>query len=368
MVSRSVPNASPAAPTRGRAPVRDFTASAPAFAVEWHVRPAFDFLFALSGDSGSTDDLPTADREWLSTALAAQPASTKTFFAGPHRRESLVHLAGFLVDRPDVRRSADLVPAMRAAGPGPVFANLFYDPAADPGEVDRAFAGDAEAAAAMVARIQHGKHGKGKKGSWVTDILADPAGQLGLVLDVLGSWAETFAGVEDRVSSILKRDYDLHAVDRATLGPVELVERTTNGIRIESDPTIQRVILAPSYFARPFNYLLGGPGWRLAGYPVADEALELDPLSPPSAVLRLHRALGDATRLRILKLLADRDLYGTELAEQLDISKPTVSHHMAQLRAAGLVTAVQAGSATYYSLRRERIGEALGDLTSFLVG
>jgi len=365
MVSRTNPNSSPAAPTRGRAPVRDFTASGPAFAVEWHVRPAFDFLFALSGDSGSTDDLPTADREWLATALKAQPAWSRAFLDNEHRRGSLVHFAGFLVDRPDVRHAADVVPAMRAAGPGQVFANLFFDPAGDPAEVERALAGDAEAASAMVARIQHSK---GKKSSWVNEILADPAGQLAIALDVLGSWAEAFATVEDRVSGILQRDYDLRAADRATLGPIELVERTTNGIRVESDPTVERVILAPSYFARPFNYLLGGAGWRLAGYPVSDDALELDPLSPPSAVLRLHRALGDATRLRILKLLADRDLYGTELAEQLDISKPTVSHHMAQLRAAGLVTAVQAGSATYYSLRRERISEALGDLTSFLVG
>ena len=340
-------------------------AAAPAFAVEWHVRPAFDFLFALSGDSGSTDDLPTADREWLAAALKSQPAASQAFFDNDHRRGSLVHLAGFLVDRPDVQRAADVVPAMRAAGPGPVFGNLFYDPAGDPTEFDRALAGDAEARTAMVARIQHGK---GKKGNWVTEILADPVGQLAVVLDVLTAWAETFAAVEDRVGSIIQRDYDLRAADRATLGPVELVEGTTNGIRVESDPTVQRVVLAPSYFARPFNYLLGGGGWRLVGYPVADDALELDPLSPPSAVLRLHRALGDATRLRILKLLADRDLYGTELAEQLDISKPTVSHHMAQLRAAGLVTAVQAGSATYYSLRRERIHEALGDLTAFLVG
>jgi DNA-binding transcriptional ArsR family regulator len=365
MVTRSTPNPSTGAPLRERAPVRDFTTSAPAFGVEWDVRPAYDFLFSFSGDSGSTDDLPAADREWLAAALHAEPAASRTFLDDEHRRGSLVHLAGFLVDQPDVRRAADVVPAMRAAGPGPVFANLFFDPAGDPAEVDRALAGDAEAAAAMVARMQQMK---GKKGAWVKEILADPAGQLGVVLEVLGSWAQAFAAVEDRVAAILQRDYDLRAADRATLGPIELVERTTNGIRVESDPTVERVILAPSYFARPFNYLLGGAGWRLAGYPVADDSLELDPLSPPSAVLRLHRALGDATRLRILKLLAERDLYGTELAEQLDISKPTVSHHMAQLRAAGLVTAVQAGSATYYSLRRERINEALGDLTQFLVG
>ena len=59
---------------------------------------------------------------------------------------------------------------------------------------------------------------------------------------------------------------------------------------------------------------------------------------PPQAVVRLHRALGDETRLRILKLLAGRDLYLTEIAQQLDLSKPTIKHHLALLRAAGLVT------------------------------
>src|SRR5258706_7906721 len=192
----------------------------------------------------------------------------------------------------------------------------------------------------MVARIQHGK---GKKSSWVTEVLADPAGQLDVVLDVLGTWADAFVAVEDRVAAILQRDYDLRAADRATLGPIELVERTTNGIRVESDPTVERVILAPSYFARPFNYLLGGAGWRLVGYPVADDALELDPLSPPSAVLPLHRALGDPTRLPILKLLADRHLYGTELPDQLGISKPTPRHHKAPPRPAPPVTPAHAG-------------------------
>ena len=345
--------------------MRDFTATAPAFAVEWHVRPAFDFLLSLSADSGSTDDLPAADREWLAAAMAAQPTSVRTYLEGHHRREQLVHLAGFLVDRPEVQRAAEAIDAMRAAGPGPVFGNLFYDPATNDDAVALALAGDARATATVLARA---RDSMGKKSKWGAEILADPEGELETALGVLESWARAFAAVEDRVDSIIQRDYDLRAGDRSTLAPVDLVERTTNGIRVESDPAIQRVVLAPSYFARPFNYLLGGSGWRLVGYPVADDALDLDPLSPPSAVLRLHRALGDATRLRILKLLADRDLYGTELADQLEISKPTVSHHMAQLRAAGLVTAVQAGSATYYSLRRERLSEALGDLTQFLIG
>src|SRR3954451_12034119 len=107
--------------------------------------------------------------------------------------------------------------------------------------------------------------------------------------------------------------------------------------------------------------------WRLFGYPVADSALgPSDALTPPLSVLRLHRALGDETRLRILKLLSARDLYLTEIAQQLDLSKPTIKHHLAILRSAGLVTIVEAGSVIYYSLRRGRIDDASSELGAFL--
>ena len=86
------------------------------------------------------------------------------------------------------------------------------------------------------------------------------------------------------------------------------------------------------------------------------------PARAAAAVVRLHRALGDDTRLRILKLLAGRDLYLTEIAQQLELSKPTIKHHLALLRAAGLVTVVESGNVVYYSLRRDRIEAASTDL------
>ena len=109
--------------------------------------------------------------------------------------------------------------------------------------------------------------------------------------------------------------------------------------------------------------------WRLFGYPVADDALEAsDPLAAPQSVVRLHRALGDETRLRILKLLAGRDLYLTEIAQQLDLSKPTIKHHLALLRSAGLVTITESGTVIYYSLRRNRLDDASADIKRFLIG
>ena len=168
---------------------------------------------------------------------------------------------------------------------------------------------------------------------------------------------------------MLKRDYELRADDRRDLEPAELIERTTGGIRWLSEPGVRRVILAPSYFSRPYNFLLGGDDWRFFGYPIADAALDdTDPLAPPQALVRLHRALGDDTRLRILRLLRDQDYYLTEIAERLELSKPTIKHHLVLLRSAGLVTIVNEGGLAYYSLRRERLDDASGELKRFLVG
>ena len=55
---------------------------------------------------------------------------------------------------------------------------------------------------------------------------------------------------------------------RATLGPAELIERTTNGIRWLSEPGVRRVVLAPSYLVRPYNFTFTGGDWRMFVYPV----------------------------------------------------------------------------------------------------
>ena len=54
--------------------------------------------------------------------------------------------------------------------------------------------------------------------------------------------------------------------------------------------------------------------------------------------------------------------------EKLDLSKPTIKHHLALLRAAGLVTITESGTVIYYSLRRNRLDDASADIKRFLVG
>ena len=42
----------------------------------------------------------------------------------------------------------------------------------------------------------------------------------------------------------------------------------------------------------------------------------------------LLKTIADATRLRILGLLAERPRSGTELATELELTAPTISHHL----------------------------------------
>lgn len=357
----------PVAEGTRRSPIRDFTGGASGQVVVWDVRPVYDFLFSLTGDAGETDDIAADDRRWLNAARADLPTEVRTELDRMCETELAVHVASFAIERRELRTAADLVGALEREGPGPLLRAIFSEAVAGRPEaapiLDRAIGGDATAYREFEAILPDWKRTERLA------LLRDPAGTHARVLGVVRTWAAAWTSMETRIERTIARDYDLRAGDRATLAVGDLIEKTTGGVRWNPEPGVRRVILAPSYFSRPYNFLLAGTDWRFFGYPVADEALEVtDPMAPPPSVVRLHRALGDPTRLRILRLLAEKDLYLTEIAGILDLSKPTIKHHLALLRAAGLVTVLEAGAVMYYSLRRDRLDDASSDLKHFLVG
>ncbi|MBA2382326.1 MAG: winged helix-turn-helix transcriptional regulator [Chloroflexi bacterium] len=348
-----------------RAIVRDLTRGGSSYRIDWDVRTAYDFVFSLSGDAGSTDDLPAADRAWLTESRRALSADVQKGIDDLFESELAIHAGVLLVDQPDARTSADMVALVEATEPADLVGALFAEDGHDRdlGDLlDRAIAGDTAALPILAEKLPDWNR-KGR-----IDLLRDPTVAKERILAVLRAWQVPFSAIEDRVRAILERDYDERAGDRERLAPAELIETTTGGVRYLPEPGISRVILGPSYFSRPYNFLMSARDWRFFGYPVADSALgPSDALTPPLSLVRLHRALGDETRLRILKLLASRDLYLTEIAQQLDLSKPTIKHHMIQLRAAGLVTITDAGTVMYYSLRRNRLGDASAEIKRFLM-
>ena len=79
----------------------------------------------------------------------------------------------------------------------------------------------------------------------------------------------------------------------------------------------------------------------------------------------IGRALADPTRIRILGLLAERPMYGQELARVLDVKPPTVSHHIAPLVNAGLVYVRRENNYHYYELDSDGI-QHLADSTQHI--
>ena len=74
------------------------------------------------------------------------------------------------------------------------------------------------------------------------------------------------------------------------------------------------------------------------------------------------KAIADETRQKIMNLVCCNSLSVNEIVEKLDVSQPTVSHHLSILREAGLVNAREEGKQTFYSLNQERLATCCGRL------
>ena len=81
-----------------------------------------------------------------------------------------------------------------------------------------------------------------------------------------------------------------------------------------------------------------------------------------SQPVEFAKALADETRQKIMGLVCCKWLSVNEIVEQLNVTQPTVSHHLSILREAGLVQAREEGKQTFYMLCQERLATCCGTL------
>src|SRR5579859_1833786 len=70
----------------------------------------------------------------------------------------------------------------------------------------------------------------------------------------------------------------------------------------------------------------------------------------PEVLLEFFKAMAHESRLRIVGLLAHGERCVQDLAAALDLKEPTVSHHLAILKAQGLVTVRAEGTTRWHAL------------------
>lgn len=81
-----------------------------------------------------------------------------------------------------------------------------------------------------------------------------------------------------------------------------------------------------------------------------------------TVLARFGQALSDPTRARLLLALRDGPGYPAQLAEVLEVSRQSLSNHLACLRGCGLVVAAPEGRRVRYELADHRLAHALEDL------
>ena len=92
-----------------------------------------------------------------------------------------------------------------------------------------------------------------------------------------------------------------------------------------------------------------------------------EPLSEPAAteMAKKLKALADPVRLRLFSAIASHsggEACVCDISDGIDVSQPTVSHHLKVLRDAGLLTSERRASWVYYAV----VPEALRELSALL--
>jgi DNA-binding transcriptional ArsR family regulator len=206
----------------------------------------------------------------------------------------------------------------------------------------------------------------------VAAVVDDPEGTRAALLAALHVWREAvFAAESTRVLPKLRREAAAWERSRGELSPDAFLVEVMRGVQFQRPAGLRRMVFAPSYFCRPAVFYHFWKGTLTFCAPVEESRLEpapavSDPNIPSPELLRFFEALGDPTRLRILRLLTERDMYLTELAERLQLTKATTKHHMVRLRVAGLATLHDRDRLTFYALREDVARRARQLLDEFL--
>lgn len=82
---------------------------------------------------------------------------------------------------------------------------------------------------------------------------------------------------------------------------------------------------------------------------------------------KVLKALSDGNRLSIVSVIARSErTCAKELLEQIDITQPTLSHHMKVLAESGLVNTLKEGRVHYYTIDREVARDFLDSMRELL--
>jgi DNA-binding transcriptional ArsR family regulator len=226
----------------------------------------------------------------------------------------------------------------------------------------------------------------GQSRTRVMHILADPEAARADLLAVLRSLERGFAELEPQLRDERERGADaLRAMlaqrpstppewltgheQLAGFSPAVAAVSTLMDMRVD---TYYHEIRRPLFDGTAYEPLLIRVGaQRALGAKTQGRGAVASPRAlsnPAERAAQNFALLADPSRLRLVRLLAERPCYGQELAAALAMSGATVCHHVAQLAKVGLVGVERRAHRTYFVLDVNRLVALLREGQGYLLG
>ena len=286
-----------------------------------------------------------------------------------YTKEVWINLLGLPFDHPDARTGAGFLAAVRALPAEDVLRYLvgYYRRVfrrETPAQVmDDAVTGD------RAARREFRRTSFADTAPWreaLRHMMSAPAEDIrDEFAELVGIWLERVYAARE-ADLLALTESDARALRESAEGqPVEaVVERAVPGVTFVPEVGQTSVVLVSSWTIRPLWAVTDHRAANVFAYPAATRS---GGGAPPARLVALGKAIGDETRLRILRELATAPATPPDLADRLGMPRTTLLHHLAILRRADLV-AIQVHDSAYhtYVVRDEHLADVSRLLEQFL--
>jgi DNA-binding transcriptional ArsR family regulator len=181
-----------------------------------------------------------------------------------------------------------------------------------------------------------------------------------------------FEEEEKRIEPVLRAGLEHAQALSSTVSFEELFTELSQGLQLGDEFNASTFILVPAFWITPLvffekfgdntNTMLLAFGTRPADMSVIPGEIV------PDALVRSLKALADPTRLKIMRYLTHENLTPSEIARKLQLRPPTVTHHLKELRLAGLVELSLMHEENRYTARKQALEAVYENLNAFLQG
>ena len=179
-----------------------------------------------------------------------------------------------------------------------------------------------------------------------------------------------FEEEEKRIEPILRAGLERAQALSSTVSFEELFTELSQGLQVGDEFNAPNYIIVPAFWITPlifFERFDRNTMFLTFGARPADMSV-IPGETVPDALVRSLKALADPTRLKIMHYLTHESLTPSEIARKLQLRPPTVTHHLKELRLAGLVELSLMHEENRYTARKQALDAVYEHLNAFLQG